>query len=742
MKSPQKQIFPVTGLHCAACAANVERCLNRQPGVTSATVNFATSTASVEFNPETINPEALKKAVEDYGYGLILETSEPEEDLSQDAQTIYYQRIKRRMWVAWWFVVPIFILGMGIGNTPLTRLLLPLMALPVLLYSGSDYYRNTWRQICHGRSTDMDTLIAISTSVAYLFSLSGTFFADYWLRHGFQPPFFFEASTMIIAFVLTGKVMEERAKGKTGEAIRKLMKLQPKTARVVLPDGTEADRSITTLKPGDNIRVRPGEQIPVDGRLTEGFPTIDESMLSGEPLPVEKSTGDKLFAGTQNGSGTFVMQATEVGETTVLGNIIRTVREAQGSKPPVQRIVDRVTRIFIPTVLGLALLTFILWTSFGGIDALTQAFLCAISVLVIACPCALGLATPTAIMVGIGKGALMHILIKDAVALEYMQKADTIVLDKTGTVTEGHPTVKHVLNVATEPTEATAPILMAAEMRSEHPLAEAVVKYCNEQGTKPHEGEMQFQNFPGEGIWLQIGDIAYWAGNQRLAERQKASINEEVKERLKQWQQESCAVIFFGREDQLLTVYGLSDNIRPSAEKAVKALRQQRKQVILLSGDSHRTTRNIGKQIGIKHVVGEALPDNKEAYIQQLQKEGHVVAMVGDGINDSSALARADISIAMGKGTDIAMDVARVVLMTDDLKWLPKAFKLSRETVRLVRRNLFWAFIYNLISIPIAAGALYPTLHILLNPMIAAAAMAFSSVSVVLSSLSLAYRKL
>lgn len=742
MTPSRKQTFPVTGLHCAACAANVERCLNKQPGVTSATVNFATSTALVEFNPETISPEALKKAVENYGYGLITDTSESEDNTYQDAQTAYYQRLKRRMWVAWWFVVPIFILGMGIGNTPLTRLLLPFMALPVLVYSGRDYYRNTWRQICHRRSADMDTLIAISTSVAYLFSLSGTFFANYWLEHGFQPPFFYEASTMIIAFVLTGKVMEERAKVKAGEAIRKLMKLQPKTARVVLPDGTEADRPIATLEPGNNIRVRPGEQIPVDGKLTEGSPTIDESMLSGEPIPVEKQTGDKLYAGTQNGSGTFVMQATEVGETTVLGNIIRTVREAQGSKPPVQRIVDRVTRIFIPTVLVLALLTFLLWISFGGTDALTQAFLCAVSVLVIACPCALGLATPTAIMVGIGKGALMHILIKDAVALEYMQKADTIVLDKTGTVTEGHPTVKHVWNVTTETDETTTPILMAAEMRSEHPLAEAIIKHCQDQGINPHEGEMQFRNFPGEGIWLQTENATYWAGNLRLAERQKVLIDEDVKDTLKQWQQESCAVVFFGRGNQLLSLYGLSDDIRPSAQKAVKALRQQRKQVILLSGDSHRTTRNIGKQIGIKHVVGEALPDDKDAYIQQLQKEGHVVAMVGDGINDSSALARADISIAMGKGTDIAMDVARVVLMTDDLAWLPKAFKLSRETVRLVHRNLFWAFIYNLISIPIAAGALYPTLHILLNPMIAAAAMAFSSVSVVLSSLSLAYRKL
>ena len=585
----------------------------------------------------------------------------------------------------------------------------------------------------------MDTLVALSTSIAFLFSLFNTLYPRFWYEQGLEPHVYYEAATVIIAFVLVGKLMEEKAKGKTSMAIRKLMGLQPKTARI-LRDGKEEDILISELKKGDKVSVRPGERVPVDGLIVEGDTFIDESMISGEPIPVEKKLNDKVLAGTINQNGAFVMSAEKVGRETVLAQIIRMVQEAQGSKAPVQRIVDKVTAVFVPTVLAIAILTFIVWMIVGGVDDFSYAMLSAVSVLVIACPCALGLATPTALMVGIGKGAEAHILIKDAVALEQMRKVDTVVLDKTGTVTEGRPTVTGWLHDAGWVNEHKG-ILYAAELKSEHPLALAIVEELKKDGNKPAIID-SFESRTGRGIVVTRGGKTYWAGSHRLLNDFGAKVSDLLKSMVEEYERSGKSLVYFGEESTLLAVIVISDKVKPTSIQAVKQMQAEGKYVVLLTGDGHLTAQNVAGEINANRFIAEALPDDKENVIKELQREGRLVAMVGDGINDSQALARADVSIAMGKGTDIAMDVAMVTLMTSDLLLLPKAFKLSRKTVRLIHQNLFWAFIYNLIGIPIAAGILFPMYGILLNPMIASAAMACSSVSVVLNSLSLNWRKL
>ena len=581
--------------------------------------------------------------------------------------------------------------------------------------------------------------MALSTSIAFLFSLFNTLYPQFWYEQGLEPHVYYEAATVIIAFVLVGKLMEEKAKGKTSMAIRKLMGLQPKTARI-LRDGKEEDILISELKKGDKVSVRPGERVPVDGLIVEGDTFIDESMISGEPIPVEKKLNDKVLAGTINQNGAFVMSAEKVGRETVLAQIIRMVQEAQGSKAPVQRIVDKVTAVFVPTVLAIAILTFMVWMIVGGVDDFSYAMLSAVSVLVIACPCALGLATPTALMVGIGKGAEAHILIKDAVALEQMRKVDTVVLDKTGTVTEGRPTVTGWLHDAGWVNEHKG-ILYAAELKSEHPLALAIVEELKKDGNKPAIID-SFESRTGRGIVVTRGGKTYWAGSHRLLNDFGAKVSDLLKSMVEEYERSGKSLVYFGEESTLLAVIVISDKVKPTSIQAVKQMQAEGKYVVLLTGDGHLTAQNVAGEINANRFIAEALPDDKENVIKELQREGRVVAMVGDGINDSQALARADVSIAMGKGTDIAMDVAMVTLMTSDLLLLPKAFKLSRKTVRLIHQNLFWAFIYNLIGIPIAAGILFPMYGILLNPMIASAAMACSSVSVVLNSLSLNWRKL
>ena len=737
MSKITKKVYPVMGMHCAACANNVEKIVKKQEGVEDASVNLAAAVLTVDFNSDVVSPEQLKDAVMKIGFDLIIDEDNSMEE-QEEAEHSYYEQLQRKTVVAWIFALPVAFMGMFFMDFPGINWWMLVLSLPVLFYSGHAFYVNAWKQAKHFTS-NMDTLVALSTSIAFLFSLFNTLYPRFWYEQGLEPHVYYEAATVIIAFVLVGKLMEEKAKGKTSMAIRKLMGLQPKMARI-LRDGKEEDILISELKKGDKVSVRPGERVPVDGLIVEGDTFIDESMISGEPIPVEKKLNDKVLAGTINQNGAFVMSAEKVGRETVLAQIIRMVQEAQGSKAPVQRIVDKVTAVFVPTVLAIAILTFIVWMIVGGVDDFSYAMLSAVSVLVIACPCALGLATPTALMVGIGKGAEAHILIKDAVALEQMRKVDTVVLDKTGTVTEGRPTVTGWLHDAGWVNEHKG-ILYAAELKSEHPLALAIVEELKKDGNKPAIID-SFESRTGRGIVVTRGGKTYWAGSHRLLNDFGAKVSDLLKSMVEEYERSGKSLVYFGEESTLLAVIVISDKVKPTSIQAVKQMQAEGKYVVLLTGDGHLTAQNVAGEINANRFIAEALPDDKENVIKELQREGRVVAMVGDGINDSQALARADVSIAMGKGTDIAMDVAMVTLMTSDLLLLPKAFKLSRKTVRLIHQNLFWAFIYNLIGIPIAAGILFPMYGILLNPMIASAAMACSSVSVVLNSLSLNWRKL
>ena len=590
----------------------------------------------------------------------------------------------------------------------------------------------------------MDTLVALSTGIAFLFSLFNTLYPKFWLQRGLEPHVYYEAATVIITFILLGKLLEERAKSNTSSAIKKLMGLQPKTLRVIR-DGQELEIPIASVQGGDTIVVRPGEKIPVDGQVSEGRSFVDESMITGEPVPVEKTSGGKVFSGTVNQKGSFRFVAERVGGQTLLAQIIRQVQEAQGSKAPVQRLVDKIAGIFVPVVLGLAVLTFVVWMLVGGEAAFTHALLTSISVLVIACPCALGLATPTAIMVGIGRGAENNILIKDAESLELGHRVNAVVLDKTGTITEGKPVVTDGRWTDDTQTSEWKSVLLALESQSEHPLAEAVVTWLRDEGVRPAKLS-GFNSLTGRGVKVTgEGGSTYYVGNQKLLEEHgipSTSTARGLIPSLSRLRKQAKTVIFFADETKVLGVLAIADKIKDSSPAAIKALQDRDIDVYMLTGDNEQTARAVAQQVDLEHFRAEVLPSDKADFVKELQQQGKIVAMVGDGINDSQALAQADVSIAMGKGSDIAMDVAKMTLITSDLRSIPKALQLSSKTVRGIRQNLFWAFIYNLIGIPIAAGILYPINGFLLDPMIAGAAMAFSSVSVVANSLRLRKTKI
>ena len=650
---------------------------------------------------------------------------------------MHYKILRRNTIGAWTLSIPLALLGMVFMHVPFGNWIMMVLALAIMIFFGRSFYVNGVRHALKGKA-NMDTLVALSTSIAFLFSLFNTLCPGFWLGKGLEPHVYYEASGVIIAFVLLGKLMEERAKNSTSSAIKGLMGLQPKTARLVT-DGREEEVPISNLQVGNVVSVRPGEKIPVDGTLLQGSSSVDESMLSGEPIPVEKNAGDRVLAGTINQKGAFTMEATSVGGTTVLAQIVQMVQSAQGSKAPVQRIVDKISGIFVPVVVLLSFLTFVCWLVIGGESYFSYALLSAVSVLVIACPCALGLATPTALMVGMGKGAEQHILIKDAFALENLCKVDTVVLDKTGTLTEGVPVVTDSYWISDDNIRYLD-VLYTAEQKSEHPLASAILCWLEESGAKVCEAE-NFESLTGRGVRIQVEGVTYWVGSQGLLDIFQAGIPEKVRKQIGQWQEDGQSVVFYGQETRLLAVLAISDRIKPTSAEAVKELKKQGIEVHLLTGDGVRTAERVAATLDIGYYKAEVMPNDKEEYIISLQQQGKKVAMVGDGINDSQALARADVSIAMGKGTDIAMDVAMVTLITSDLLLLPGAIRLSKQTVRLIYQNLFWAFIYNVIGIPLAAGVLFPINGLLLNPMLASAAMAFSSVSVVLNSLRLKFMK-
>lgn len=733
-KAGIKKSFPVTGMTCAACAGSVESILSHTEGVNKATVNFANNSVLVDYD-ESTTEEKLQNALREVGYDIIIDAEDPVE-AQQELQQKHYQDIKNRtIWSAI-LTLPIFVLGMFFMQWEPGKWVSLVLTIPVLFWFGRSFFINAFKQARFAKA-NMDTLVALSTGIAFLFSVFNTLFPEFWLSRGIEPHVYYEAATVIITFISLGKLLEERAKSNTSSAIKKLMGLRPKTLKII-EDGLEKEIPISEVQVGQTILVRPGEKIPVDGEVSKGSSYVDESMITGEPVPVQKSKEAKVFAGTVNQKGSFQFTAEKVGGETLLSQIIKMVQEAQGSKAPVQKLVDKISGIFVPIVLAISIITFIVWMSIGGDNAFSQALLTSVAVLVIACPCALGLATPTAIMVGIGKGAENNILIKDAESLELGHKVNAIILDKTGTITEGKPLVTDIhWAESNKDIRKYELILLAIETQSEHPLAEAVVNHFKEQNVQPTE-IASFESITGMGVRAELENgTRYFVGNHKLMVKNDIQIDAALKEASEELEDKAKTVIFFGDDTQILAILAIADKIKQTSKKAIATLQDKGIEVYMLTGDNNKTASAVAQQVGITNYQGEVLPSDKAAFVEKLQADGKIVAMVGDGINDSHALAQADVSIAMGKGSDIAMDVAKMTLITSDLQSIPKALQLSKRTVLGIRQNLFWAFIYNIIGIPIAAGVLYPINGFLLDPMIAGAAMAFSSVSVVANSLRL-----
>ena len=735
MKEIRKEIFPVVGMSCASCAARVEKTLKGQPGVQEALVNYASGAAQVAYCPDTCSSLILKTAVQHAGYDLLIGAEKDEAEEMEKIQFAKYQSLKKRTLVAIVLSIPIMVLSMMFMHLRWVQYVVWLLATPVVFGMGRGFFLSAWKQLRHG-TCNMDTLVANSTGIAYLFSVFNLLFPEFWQARGITPHIYFESASGIIAFILLGRLLEARAKQNTSVAIRKLIGLQPKTVTVCTPDG-ERILPITAIKPGDTVIVKPGEKVAVDGRVIEGESFVDESMLSGEPVPVRKQKEAQVFAGTINQKGTFRFRAEKVGMDTLLAQIIRMVQDAQGSKAPVQKLVDKIASIFVPTIICIAILSFVVWMCLDSTNGFTHGLLALVTVLIIACPCALGLATPTAIMVGIGKGAEAGILIKNAESLEIAKKIDMVVLDKTGTLTEGHPVVTDVFWLKED--ERLKRILYSLEKQSEHPLAEAVSSHFKHLETLSVE---HFSSLSGKGIEGELEGKRYYVGNDTLLHEKNIRTEERLHAKANDWTREGKTVVCFADSEQTLAVLAITDRLKATSEEAVKRLHEQGIDVWMLTGDREEPAQEIARQSGIRLVKSGVLPQEKAAFIQALQSKGYTVAMVGDGINDSAALAQADLSIAMGHGSDIAMDTAMVTILSSDLLKISKTISLSKLTVRTIRQNLFWAFIYNLIGVPIAAGILYPINGFLLNPMIGGAAMAFSSVSVVTNSLRLRRKKL
>ncbi|EDM36647.1 cation-transporting ATPase; possible copper-exporting ATPase [Pedobacter sp. BAL39] len=729
--------IPVLGMTCAGCAASVQSMIAAQKGVSSAEVNYATQSVKVSYEPAVTSVEVFQKAVQGVGYDLIIET-EGADQLQQEIQNDNYQSLKKRTIAAAILSLPVVVIGMFFMDMPYGNYYMLALTSPVLFVFGSPFFINAWKQATHGRA-NMDTLVALSTGIAYLFSVFNTLNPEFWHQRGLHAHVYFEAAAVVIVFIMIGKLLEESAKSNTSSAIKKLIGLQPKTVLLVTDHG-EQEIPVTDVKPGDLLLVRSGEKIPVDGKVEQGNSYVDESMISGEPLAVWKEKDHPVFAGTINQKGSFRFRALKVGGQTMLAQIIKLVQEAQGSKAPVQKLVDKIAGIFVPVVMLIALLTLGLWLLLGGEHAFTQGLLAMVTVLVIACPCALGLATPTAIMVGVGKGAENGILIKDAEALELAYKVTAVVLDKTGTITSGKPVV-NALNWAITGDDRQAAfkeVLMGLEQASEHPLAAAVVAYLKTEQVRP-ASVTDFKSITGKGLEGKVDGNRYLLGSAKMLDDEQLTLPEQLIAEVAQWEEQAQTVVYFCAENQVLAALAINDKIKESSSKAIALLKAQGIAVYMLTGDHRKTAEAVASKVGIDHFEAGMLPSDKAKFIEQLQAEGQMVAMIGDGINDSQALAQADVSIAMGRGSDIAIDVAKITLVSSELMQVPKALRLSRLTVRAIRQNLFWAFIYNLIGIPLAAGLLYPVNGFLLNPMIAGAAMALSSVSVVSNSLRLKF---
>ena len=725
-----KQTFPVLGMSCASCAARVDKTLNSQPGVQEASVNYASATTQVTYDDEVCSPSILKAVVQHAGYDLLIDNQEEASDEAEKAHLARYENLKKRTLWAIVLAVPIMVLSMIGMDVRWVNYVVWLLATPVVFVLGRGFFISAWKQLKHG-TCNMDTLVALSTGIAYLFSVFNLFFPDFWLERDIEPHVYFEASSVIIAFIMLGRLLEERAKRNTSAAIRKLIGLQPKTVTIYTSEG-ERILPVTAIRQGDVVVVKPGERIAVDGVVSEGQSYVDESMLSGEPVPVRKQKNSKVFAGTINQKGTFRFVADKIGQDTLLAQIIRMVQDAQGSKAPVQKLVDKIASVFVPTIITIALISFVAWMMLAPENGFTHGILALVTVLIIACPCALGLATPTAIMVGIGKGAEHGILIKNAESLEVAKQIDTVVLDKTGTLTEGRPKVTDVAWLGDE--ERSKAILYSLEKKSEHPLAEAVLAFL--KNVKAIEVN-RFGVLDGRGVEGFLDGKKYYAGNLALLQERGIQMDASLQTKAEKWMAEAKTVIALADEEKALGVLAITDKLKSTSALAIEELHRQGIEVWMLTGDQPEAAREVAKQAGITHFKAGVLPQEKAMFIQELQVKGKKVAMVGDGINDSAALAQADLSIAMGQGTDIAMDTAMVTILSSDLVKISVTIRLSQLTVRTIHQNLFWAFFYNLIGVPVAAGVLYPVCGFLLNPMIGGAAMAFSSVSVVTNSLRL-----
>ncbi|MGI6420432.1 MAG: heavy metal translocating P-type ATPase [Thermoguttaceae bacterium] len=746
-RPPARIDLLVRGMSCAACARRVETGLAASPGVRQASVNFATSRATIEYDPAAASPRQLIDRVKKLGYDAASAVQADFADAEQAARSAEYRDLKRRFWVAAALSLPLLVIAMSHGKIawldfPGASWLQLVLATPVVFYCGAQFYRGAWAALRH-RAADMNTLIAVGAGAAYLYSAAATIVPSAFAEASVaghhaevsMPPVYFEAASTIIALVLLGRMLESRAKGRAGDAIRRLIGLKPKTARVLLA-GEETDIPVEEVLPGDLVIVRPGEKIPVDGTVEEGASSVDESMLTGESMPVEKRPGDEVFGATLNRTGAFRFRATKVGSETALQQIVRLVQEAQGSKAPIARLADAVSGVFTPIVLGIAIVTFAAWLVAAPDAKLATALVRAVSVLIIACPCALGLATPTAILVGTGRGAEIGVLIKGGQALETAHQVRTIVFDKTGTITRGQPAVTDILPCDRLPEEELLRLAASAERPSEHSLGEAIVRAARQRGIALGEPE-DFDAVAGHGIEATLEGKRLLVGNRALLAECGVPLGAAAERLLADLASAGKTPMLLAIDGRLAGVIAVADPVKPEAQQAVETLRRMGLEMVMMTGDDRRTAMAVASQVGIERVFAEVLPREKAEQVKQLRQEKKTVAMVGDGINDAPALAQADVGIAIGTGTDVAIEASDITLVRGDLRGVVSAIALSWATIRTIRQNLFWAFVYNIVGIPIATGVFYPWLGWLLSPILASAAMSFSSVSVVANSLRL-----
>ncbi len=730
-----KENYKVSGMTCASCAISLESYLTPLDGVEHVSVNYPNQSVAIDYDKSKISIETIQEKAKEITYDILIGDDKETQKTFDEIEEKRLNSLRSKLIYSAIFSIPVFLIAMFFtGLIPFENWIMMVLSIPVLFWSGSEFFVIAWKKLQHF-SANMDTLVALSTGVAFTFSVFNTVYPQYFLNQGVTPHVYFESAVIIITLILLGRYFEEQAKSKTSSAIKKLMGLKPKLVTAIR-NGEEQIISFDEILMGELIILKPGDKVPVDGKVKKGESFIDESMISGEPIPVLKVKGDKVLAGTINQKGSLRILANKIGNQTLLSQIIKLVEHAQASKPAIQKLADKIAGIFVPIVIGISIVTFIIWYNFGPEPSFTYALLTLITVLIIACPCALGLATPTALMVGIGKGAQQGILIKDAQALETAYKIDTLILDKTGTITEGKPEVTDIFWAKNSDTSQLSKILLAIESLSEHPIAEAIVQHFKKEGIPNLEIE-SFESITGLGAKAEAEGVLYHAGNERLILANDIIIPGNLSQRAESLKSEAKTVVYFSDDKEVKAIIAIADQVKINAVEAIRQIQQMGITIHMLTGDNEQTAAVIANKVGITHFRANVMPADKGNFVKELQDQGKIVAMAGDGINDSHALAQSDVGIAMGSGTDIAMESASITLMHSDLKQIAKAIKLSKATMKTIRQNLFWAFIYNLVAIPIAAGALYPAFGFLLNPMIAGAAMSMSSISVLTNSLRL-----